>query len=41
MDVREAAAAGNWVTAESVRVWVVGHDQMTFASGWRRDESHG
>ena len=38
-DVIEAAAEGNWVTTESVRVWVVGSDGMIFGSGWRQDES--
>ena len=38
-DMFEATAEGNWVTTESVRVWVVGYDGMVFGSGWRRDES--
>ena len=38
-DMVEATAEGNRVTTESVRVWVVGYDGMTFASGWRNDES--
>ena len=32
---------GDWVTAEDVRVWVVGYDGMTFGAGWHRDELHG
>ena len=38
-DMFEATAEGNWVTTESVRVWVVGYDGMMFGSGWRHDES--
>ena len=38
-DMFEATAEGAWVTTESVRVWVVGDDGMTFGSGWRNDES--
>ena len=38
-DMFEATAEGNWVSTESVRVWVVGYDGMTFGSGWRKDES--
>ena len=38
-DMFEATAAGNWVTTESIRVWVVGYDGWVFASGWRNDES--
>ena len=38
-DMFEATAEGAWVTTESVRVWVVGYDGMTFGSGWRNDES--
>ena len=34
-DAFEATPEGNWVTAEDVRVWVVGQDGMTFGSGWR------
>ena len=39
-DMFEATAEGNWVSTESVRVWVVGYDGMTFGSGWHsgRDE---
>ena len=37
----EATAEGNWVTTESVRVWVVGYDGMVFGSGWHKDESGG
>ena len=41
-DVFEATAEGNWVTTESLRVWVVGQDGMTFGSGWHsgHDESN-
>ena len=35
----EVPAEGHWVTTESVRVWVVGYDGMTFGSGWRQGES--
>ena len=38
-DMFEATASGNWVTTESIRVWVVGYDGWVFASGWRNDES--
>ena len=40
-DTLEATDEGNWVTTESVRVWVVGHVGMVFGSGWHRghDES--
>ena len=34
----EASAEGNWVTTESLRIWVVQHDGLVFGSGWRRDE---
>ena len=37
-DIFEVPAEGNWVTTESVRVWVVGYDGMVFGSGWRNDE---
>ena len=36
----EASEEGNWVTTESLRVWVVGHDGMTFGSGWYHDETN-
>ena len=41
-DAFEATAEGNWVTTESLRVWVVGQDGMTFGSGWHsgHDESN-
>ena len=41
-DTSKAAAEGNWVTTEDVRVWVVGQDGMTFGSGWHsgHDESN-
>ena len=29
-DAFEATAEGNWVTTESLRVWVVGQNGMTF-----------
>ena len=32
---------GDWVTAEDVRVWVVGYEGMTFGAVWHRDELHG
>ena len=40
-DTFEASAEGNWVTTESLRVWVVGQDGITFGSGWHsgHDES--
>ena len=42
IDTFEAAAEGNWVTTEDVRVWVLGQDGMTFGSGWHSgpDESN-
>ena len=42
IDMFEVTAEGNWVTTESLRVWVVGYDGMTFGSGWHRghDESN-
>ena len=42
-DTFEATAEGNWVTTESLRVWVISDGGMTFASGWHRthDESDG
>ena len=41
-DTSKAAADGNWVTTEDVRVWVLGQDGMTFGSGWHsgHDESN-
>ena len=36
-DTFETTEEGNWVTTESMRVWVVRHDGMTFASGWHGD----
>ena len=33
-DAFEATAEGNWMTTESVRVWVVNQDGKTFGSGW-------
>ena len=38
-DMFEATSEGNWLTTESVRVWVVGYDGMVFGSGWRSDGS--
>ena len=32
-------AEGRWLTNESVRVWLVGYDGMTFGSGWHNDET--
>ena len=40
-DEFEVPEEGHWVTTESVRVWVIGYDGMTFGSGWRNDESGG
>ena len=40
-DMFEATGDGNWVTAESLRFWVVQHDGWLFAFGWHRDESGG
>ena len=40
-DAVEATAEGNWVTTESVRVWVVGYDGMTFGSGWHSGRAEG
>ena len=41
-DAFEATPEGNWVTTESLRVWVLGQDGMTFGSGWHsgHDESN-
>ena len=41
-DAFEATAEGNWLTTESLRVWVTGQDGMTFGSGWHSglDESN-
>ena len=41
-DTFEATAEGDWVTTESLRVWVVGQDGITFGSGWHsgNDESN-
>ena len=41
-DMFEATAEGNWLTTESVRVWVVSYDGMVFGSGWHsgHDESN-
>ena len=33
-EIFEVPAEGNWVTTESVRVWVVGDGGMVFGSGW-------
>ena len=33
----QAPAGGDWVTTESLRVWMAGHDGFVFGSGWRRD----
>ena len=42
-DAFEVTADGTLVTAEDVRVWVVGQDGMIFGSGWRsgHDEAGG
>ena len=37
----EASEEGNWVTTESLRIWVVSYDGLVFGSGWHRDESGG
>ena len=34
----EASPEGNWVTTESLHIWVVQYDGMVFGSGWRQDE---
>ena len=39
IDTFEATAEGNWLTMESVRVWLVEHDGLVFGSGWHHDES--
>ena len=36
----EASEEGNWVAAESLRVWVVSYDGMIFGSGWYHDETN-
>ena len=36
----EASEEGNWVTTESLRVWVVSYDGMTFGSDWYHDETN-
>ena len=33
----DATEAGDWVTSESLRVWVAGYGGYLFGSGWRRD----
>ena len=35
-DTLEATEEGNWLTTEAMRVWVVNHNGITFASGWHR-----
>ena len=40
-DKFEFPEEGHWVTTESVRVWVVSYDGMTFGSGWRNNEPGG
>ena len=35
----EASEEGNWVTTESLRIWVVSYDGLVFGSGWHQDES--
>ena len=35
----EASPEGNWVTTESLRIWVVSYDGLVFGSGWHHDES--
>ena len=37
-ETSEIPAEGRWLTNESVRVWLVGYDGMTFGSGWHNDE---
>ena len=37
----EASPEGNWVTMESLRIWVVQYEGMVFGSGWHHDESGG
>ena len=34
----EASEEGNWVTTESLRIWVVSYDGLVFGSGWHQDE---
>ena len=34
----EASPEGNWVTTESLRIWVVEHDGLVFGSGWHQDQ---
>ena len=41
VDMFEASEEGNWVTTESLRIWVVSYDGLVFGSGWHRDESGG
>ena len=41
VDMFEASEEGNWVTTESLRIWVVSHNGLVFGSGWRNDESGG
>ena len=36
----EASGEGNWVTTESLHIWVVSYDGMTFGSGWHNDETN-
>ncbi len=39
-DAAHLAESGEWVEAETLRVWVAGYDGHAFGSGWRRDEFH-
>ena len=34
----EASEEGDWVTTESLRIWVVSYDGLVFGSGWHHDE---
>ena len=35
----EASEEDNWVTTESLRIWVVSYDELVFGSGWHDDEA--
>ena len=40
-DVLTFTESGNWITSESVRVWVVSWDGFVFGAGWLQDPKTG
>ena len=38
VDMFEASEEGNWVTTESLHIWVASYGGLVFGSGWHRDE---